>query len=312
MAEHKELARKYRPAYLKDVIGQAAVVKSLDKIISRNDVHCFIFEGPSGTGKTTLARIAAAELDCDMASLIEIDAATNSGADAMRAIQEPLRYRPFGEARSRAVIIDECHALSKQAWQTLLKGTEEPSDFVYWFFCTTESAKIPATMRTRGAAFKLKAVPDDLLATFCDKICKAEKITLASGIHDVLIKSAFGSPRQLLTNLAVVRDMETRAGAAEALKAVLDSDVTLKLCQMLVGTKPSWAAAMALVEDLKDENIEGIRILVMRYLAKVAMGASNNAKALRLMDIMQNWERPYNESEGNAPLLLSIGRSILL
>jgi DNA polymerase III gamma/tau subunit len=309
--EAKELHRKYRPEFLNDVLGQIDVVKSLVKVIERDDVHCFIFDGPSGTGKTTLARIVAAELGCDDRTLLEIDAATNSGADAMRGIQEGLQYRPFGEARSRAIIIDECHSLSKQAWQTLLKGTEEPAAHVYWFFCTTEGGKIPPTMRTRGASYKLKAVRDDLLAKLCDQVVKAEKIKLAEGVHDLLIRSALGSPRQLLVNLAMVRDCETKRGAADALKVVLDSDATLKLCQALVGNKPSWAMMMGLLEDIGEANPEGVRIMVMRYLAKVAAGASSNAKAMAALEKMEAFERPYNDSEGLAPLLLSVGRAIL-
>jgi DNA polymerase III subunit gamma/tau len=213
--EAKELHRKWRPEFLKDVLGQAATVKALEKIITRDDIHCFVFDGPSGCGKTTLARIVALELGCDARTLLEIDAATNSGADAMRAIQEGLQYRPFGEAKGRGIIIDECHSLSKQAWQTLLKGTEEPAAHVYWFFCTTESGKIPATIRTRGASFKLKSLSDDLLTQLLSEVMKGEKIKLAEGVEDVLIKSAQGSPRQLLVNLAMVRDAANKREAAD-------------------------------------------------------------------------------------------------
>jgi DNA polymerase III gamma/tau subunit len=190
-----------------------------------------------------------------------------------------------------------------------LKGTEEPHEFVYWFFCTTEAGKVPATMKTRAARFELKAVDDDLLAGLLDKVMKAEKISLVTGVHDLLVKSAKGSPRQLLVSLAGVRDCASRKEAADILKTIEDSDVTLKLCQLVSGAKPSWAAAMALLEDLKDESPEGVRIQVIRYLAKVAMSASSNDKASKVLNVMQAWEHPYNESEGNAPLLLSIGRS---
>lgn len=307
----KELHRKYRPEYLADVLGQTEIIKSLAGMIERGDIHCFVFDGPSGCGKTTLARIMALELGCDPNTLIEVDAATHSGADAMRAIQEGLAYRPFGEAKSRGVIIDEAHSLSKQAWQTLLKGTEEPPAHVFWFFCTTEGSKVPKTIRTRGASFTVKPVDDKALGGLLDSVCKEEEIKLASGIRDILIRSASGSPRQLLVNLAVVRDLDSRQAAAAALKQVLDTDGVLKLCQMLTAGKPSWAAAMAIVEDLAEENPEGIRIQIVRYLAKVAMGAGSNDKAMRALEKMEAFERPYSDSEGNAPLLLSLGRALL-
>lgn len=308
MAE--ELHRKYRPEVLDEVIGQAAVVRSLKKIVERKDVHCFLLDGPSGCGKTTIARIIAQDVGCDMQAVVEIDAATNSGADAMRAIQEPLRYRPFGSGKARAVIIDECHSLSKQAWQTLLKGTEEPNEFVFWFFCTTESGKVPQTMKTRAARFTVKLLDNEMLTSLCDDVCKEERIKLASGVQDLLIRSALGSPRQLLVNLAVVRDCVNRKEAAEALRTVGDDNAIGKLCQLLINGNGTWSKAMAIYEDMKDENPESVRIIVMNYLAKAVVGAPDK-RAGFILEVMENFAQPYNDSEKAAPLLLSIGRTLL-
>jgi DNA polymerase-3 subunit gamma/tau len=310
MGKPLELHRKYRPEYFKEVIGQDAAVKSIEKAVDRNDVHAYLLGGPSGCGKTTIARIIAAELGCTERGLMEVDAATNSGADAMRAIQEPLQYRPFGKSDARAIIIDECHALSKQAWQVLLKGLEEPAAHVYWFLCTTELSKVPATIKTRCASYTLKEVADPLLAKHCDMVCKAESIKLGPGVHDVLIKSAGGSPRQLLVNLAVVRDAADKREAADLLKAVLDSDATLELCRLLQ-SGGSWMKAMAIFEKLKDENLEGVRIIVSNYFAKVASGASSDKAAGRALMILSNFSASYNQSDKAAPLLLSIGQCLL-
>jgi DNA polymerase III gamma/tau subunit len=309
MAERAELHLKYRPKYFKEVIGQDPVIKSLAKIVERDDVHAFLLGGPSGCGKTTLARIVAAEVGCDLRSVMEIDAATTSGVDAMRSIQEPLMYRPFSGADARAVIIDECHALSKAAWQALLKGVEEPNRFVYWFFCTTELGKVPQTIKTRCASYTLKSVSDEALSKHCDMVCKAEQIKLATGVHDVLIRSSNGSPRQMLVNLAQVRDCANRKEAADMLRAVLDSDGTLELARFLM-KGGSWMQAMTIFEKIADENPEGVRIIVCNYMASVLKGSTTDKQATRALTILENFAAEYNASEKAAPLLLSIGRSL--
>lgn len=309
MVEPLELHRKYRPEYFEDVIGQDATIKSLKGAIKRKDVHSFLLSGPSGCGKTTLARIIAAEVGCNPRSLIEVDAATTSGVDAMRALQEPLQYRPFDGGEARGVIVDECHALSKAAWQALLKAIEEPQQYVYWFFCTTELGKVPGTIKTRCASYLLKSVPDALLSKLADRVCKHEKIKLAQGVHDILIRASNGSPRQMLVNLAQVRDAADRKEAAETLRTVIDSDGSLELARFLL-KGGSWAKAMAIFEKVENENPEGVRIIVCNYMASVLKGATSDKQALRVLSILDNFSHEYNASEKSAPLLLSIGRSL--
>src|ERR1700753_2623699 len=110
------LITKYRPQTLGDVIGQQAIVKSLATTIKMKDSQVFLFSGPSGCGKTTLSRIVASCYWGDDKSVMEIDAASRTGVDDMRNLQDTIQYRPFGESGMRAVILDECHALSKQAF----------------------------------------------------------------------------------------------------------------------------------------------------------------------------------------------------
>src|SRR5690606_26160491 len=101
--------------------------------IENNEAQTFLLSGPSGCGKTTLARIAAAKAGCDAHAVIEVDAATNSSIENMRALQEGAQFQPLGGDR-RAYIIDEAHGLSKQAWDSMLKIVEEPPAHILWFF----------------------------------------------------------------------------------------------------------------------------------------------------------------------------------
>ena len=147
--QNQDLARKYRPQSWKQVIGQDAAIKSLRATLKAGGKHGFLFTGPSGVGKTTVARILAAAVGCEAHNLLEIDAATHTGIDAMRAVSEGVAYKAFGDSPVKVMIIDEAHSLSKAAWQSLLKVVEEPPEHAYWVFCTTEPGKIPPRSEER-------------------------------------------------------------------------------------------------------------------------------------------------------------------
>lgn len=298
------LIEKYRPQSFDDVIGQAAVVKSLRGICQRKDAQVFLLTGPSGVGKTTLANIAAMEMDCE--TIVPVDAADHTGVEDMRQLKESLQYTGFGR---KAFIIDECHRLSGNAFDSLLKVLEEPNPSVYWFFCTTNPTKIPKTIRTRCAAFELSLVKDTELWELYDEVCRQEGFSLSEDIGDILIQEAMGSPRQLLSNIAVARSARDQKEAASLLKASIESDATRELCQYLI-KGGSWRTGMSIVEKLKDQNPESVRIVVCNYIGACLKNAKSDKDAIFFLEKLEAFSAPYVYSEGISSLLLSIGRAL--
>lgn len=298
------LHTKYRPNNFDEVVGQTIAVKQLERVLAKGTSQAFVLAGPSGTGKTTLARICATHMG---AACEEIDAATNSGVDAMRRVAEAIRWRPLGKTTHRAFIIDECHGLSKNAWDSLLKVVEEPPKHALWFFCTTDPRKLPATLKTRVTWCNLALVDDAKIRELVDEIIGLEKIKMSDDVRDLVVKQAMGSPRQALVNLASCDGVKDRKEAAHILETVLESDGTIALCRFLL-QPGSWHKAMAILGKIDGESPEGVRIVVANYMAAVLKGTTNDKKACQVLSILDAFATPYNQAEGNAPLFVSIGR----
>lgn len=298
------LHTKWRPRKFDEVMGHGAQIKALKSNLGKS--RAFMFTGPAGTGKTTLARLAAKHVGAT--NLMEIDAASKTGVDDMRQVQEVIRYKPLMGDKT-AVIVDEAHRLSAQAWDSLLKSVEEPPAHVIWFFCTTNPNKIPKTIQTRCTPIGLKPLSNAELTDLVEEIAHEEKIQLPAGVGSLIVREADGSARQALVNLETCRNVKDRAEAADLLRRSLESDATRELCQLLLkgGT---WKQAMAIMEQLDGQEPEGIRIVVCRYFAAVLKNAKDDKAARRGLEILAEFEKPYFAAEGNAPLYLSIGRCL--
>src|SRR5687768_3343956 len=239
---YQALARKYRPQTFADIIGQQALVRTLQNAIEQNRIHhAYLFSGVRGVGKTTSARILAKALNCikgptlepcnectacqeitegiDM-DVREIDAATYTGVDNIRELREVTQFQPARD-RYRIFIIDEAHMLSVQSWNALLKILEEPPPHVIFMFATTEIHKVPQTIISRVQKFLLRKITLDELIAQLGGIARQEGIDADREALEIIARRGEGSVRDSISLLDQVIAFGGRSITATEVATVL-------------------------------------------------------------------------------------------
>ena len=301
------IVTKYRPESFDEVIGQDAVVRSLEAAIEKQSSTAFLFTGPSGTGKTSLARLAAEAMGCLPSDLLEVDGATNTGIDDMREVLSSLMYRPLGEGAVKAIIIDEFHALSKQAVTAILKTLEDPPSWVVFFLCTTEPTKVPVAIKTRCLAYQLKEVRETELLDLLESTAEAKDVD--KDILDICAREAGGSPRQALANLGVCLTAEDREEALGLLRSASESKEAIDLARALINNA-SWPEIKGILVLLKEVSPESVRHVIRAYTTAVVLNGKgkDSESAFAVLDA---FSEPFNSADGVSPLVLACGRLAL-
>ncbi|MFQ5594892.1 MAG: DNA polymerase III subunit gamma/tau [Anaerolineae bacterium] len=263
------LYRRWRPQMFDDVIGQDHVTQTLRNALATERVaHAYLFTGPRGTGKTTIARILAKAVNClaplderpcnecricramsdgSHLDLIEIDAASNTGVDDVRDLREKINFSP-NEARQKVYVIDEVHMLSNAAFNALLKTLEEPPAHALFVLATTEPHKIPETIKSRCQRFDFRRVGLQSIIGKLERICGAEGVAVEPAALEAIARAATGS----------LRDSES---LLDQLLAFAEGTITLQQVQTLLGSVSGEAVA-TLVDHLIDRNIsDGLALI---------------------------------------------------
>ena len=266
---YQVLARKWRPRDFHSLVGQEHVVKALQHALAEQRLHhAYLFTGTRGVGKTTLARILAKCLNCEKGiapepcgrcsscseidagrflDLIEIDAATNTGIDEMRALQDNAAYVPV-RGRFKVFVIDEVHMLSKSAFNSMLKTLEEPPAHLKFILATTDPQKIPVTVLSRCLQFNLKQMPPAAIMAHLQRILPEEGVEFEPEGLALIARAAAGSMRDGLSLLdqAIAHGGGRVAGAdVREMLGAADETYLLRVLEALVANDGPGLAAIA-------------------------------------------------------------------
>ena len=301
----KEMSIKFsRPSDFDEVIGHDTVKKQLKSIIKNNITSNFLFIGPSGVGKTTLAKILMKHFGVGN-GLVEYNAASLSGVDKIRELTSMLKTKPLF-SKKHGVIIDECHTLSKQAWDALLIDLEQ-LDNVVWIFCTTENVKIPNTIRTRCLEIYLGSLSNSELYRLVYAHNILEKANISKDIIKHIANISEGSARKALMLFYSVKDIKD----AEEIKSVLrvneynEEDNLYGFIQDILLNNISLKDCLdiLLFNDSKYINFELVRNIIIKIMQK---NKALRMDGVRLLDILHS-KYSYGIVDDSKLLIAALG-----
>ena len=270
------LYRTYRPLDFSQVVGQDAVVRTLRNAIETDQVRqAYLFAGPRGTGKTSMARILAKALNAEggpsadfdpttriarsiadgsALDVVEMDAASQRGIDEVREIRERAMLQPV-EGHWKVYIVDEAHQLTTAAWNALLKLIEEPPPHLVFVFCTTDLAKVIPTVRSRCQTFVFQRPRMQELVQVLRKICDGEGIDASDAALSLVARGASGAYRDAISMLDQLAAATSRSISVQdvlQLGTAVEEDVLFRLCDTIVDS--DVAGALVLVEELSERG----------------------------------------------------------
>jgi DNA polymerase III subunit gamma/tau len=274
MEKSYELHTEYRPRTFDEYIGNKPLISGILSVIDR--AHAYIFYGPRGCGKTTLARLIACKVGAAEFDIHEINAADKTGVDDAREIISNAGFAPLG-GKSKVYIIDECHRLSLQAFDAFLKIMEEPPENCYFILSTTMLEKVPATIKSRFKPYEVKPLDQKESEELIDWVCDEEGIKLLPAVKRAIIENKEGIPREMLVALDMVRNVPNEEDAVALILSAGGNPKVIDLCRGLLD-RSDWKRISLILRDIVDEP-EGVRYAVLGYMNAVLLKGTNDQAA---------------------------------
>lgn len=299
------LYHKYRPTKLSEIAGNKTTVQILEKMLSGDNIsQVFLLQGPTGCGKTTIARIIANKLGAKKFDLKEIDSGDFRGIDTIREIRQKSQYPPT-VSKNRVWILDECHKLTNDAQNALLKILEDTPPQIYFILSTTDPHKLINPIKGRCTILQVEPLTESDMLLFLKRTAKKENEFVNRSILERVFYSSQGQPRDALQILEQIFLVAEKDRMAMALQTQESRSQMVDLCRALIKNS-DWGTIRVILQGLKKENPESIRRVVLGYMQAILLKKDDKEAAI----IMEEFSEPVYDT-GFPGIVLACYKSIM-
>lgn len=284
---------KHRPKSLETVLGNSELIETLEGFLSDVEKcpHVFLLHGPTGCGKTTIARIIADRLGA-AGDFKEMNSSQFNGIDTIRKIQQEMVYKPL-EGSCKVYLMDEVHQMTSQAQEAALKMLEDTPKHVYFILCTTNPNKLIKAIHGRCSKLQVSLLNETETITLLRRILKKEKQTVEPQVLEYIAKNTNGHARNAIQRLEQVLQVEESKRLAIAKQVEQETNQAINLCRAII-KKEGWKSIRIILSNLKEANVdaEEIRRVMLGYCQSILLGDKPNDMAAAIIE--QFWEPTYN------------------
>lgn len=282
------LYHKYRPTELSQVRGNEELVHSLERMLAvpKKFPHAILMHGETGCGKTTIGRIISDVLGCVGDDYTEINSSDFRGIDTVRELIRSSQYAPT-RGKCKVYLIDECHKMTNDAQNAMLKILEDTPSHIYFILCTTEVNKLISAIRGRCQEFQVKVLSDEDMKGLLRFIVKSEKEKLNTEIYEQIVQDSMGHPRNAINVLEKVLAADPAQRLAVAKKTADTQSQAIELARILTKPRPNWNTVNKILKGLKDQEPEGIRRVVLGYAQAILLNKYDEQCGLVLECFME-------------------------